>query len=97
MSETTGVGNLGSLVSSLGLERTSGTARATKADAGVETKSVRGDQATLSSAAGALAQAANTDDVRSEKVAELQKAIASGSYHVSSTVVADKLIDSMLK
>lgn len=48
----------------------------------------------VSTAAGALL---NSDgDVRMDKVASLQKAIHSGSYNVSSTDVADKLIGTML-
>lgn len=50
----------------------------------------------VSTTAGALAQITGQSDVRTEKVAQLQAAIASGTYNVSSSDVADKLIDSML-
>jgi negative regulator of flagellin synthesis FlgM len=50
----------------------------------------------VSSTAGALAQITGQSDVRSEKVAQLQAAIAGGTYNVSSTDVANKLIESML-
>jgi negative regulator of flagellin synthesis FlgM len=50
------------------------------------------DQTNLSSAAQAL----DGPDVRSAKVAALQQAIAAGSYSVSSSDVADKIIQSLL-
>lgn len=50
------------------------------------------DSATVSSVAANLAQ---TSDVRMDKVASIQQAIASGSYHVSSEAMADSLISYM--
>jgi negative regulator of flagellin synthesis FlgM len=55
------------------------------------------DQANLSSAGGLVAQALTGSDTRSEKVASLQQAIATGSYNVSSSDVADKIIQSLLE
>ena len=54
------------------------------------------DQASLSSAGGLVAQALETPDTRSAKVAPLQQAIAAGSYSVPSSDVADKIIQSLL-
>ncbi len=54
------------------------------------------DQASLSSAGGLVAQALESPDTRSAKVASLQQAIATGSYNVSSSDVADKIIQSLL-
>ena len=54
------------------------------------------DQTVVSLAGGAMLQAMGTSDVRADKVASLQAAIASGIYNVSSGDVADKLINSML-
>ena len=54
------------------------------------------DQARLSSMGGLVSQALGGSDVRMDKVAKLQQAIASGSYSVSSSDVADKMIDSLL-
>jgi len=54
------------------------------------------DQTAVSSTGDAVRQAMGTSDVRTDKVASLQSAIADGSYHVSSSDVADKLIGSML-
>jgi negative regulator of flagellin synthesis FlgM len=55
------------------------------------------DQTNLSSTSGMIAHALEGSDVRMEKVASLQQAIASGSYSVSSSAVAGKMIDSLLK
>lgn len=64
---------------------------------GIDGSQVQDDQTvSVSSAAGALAQASDADDVRHDKVAQLQAAIQSGTYQVSSADVADKLIASML-
>jgi negative regulator of flagellin synthesis FlgM len=54
------------------------------------------DQASLSSAGGLVAQALEGSDTRSAKVASLQQAIAAGNYRVSSSDVADKIIQSLL-
>lgn len=53
------------------------------------------DQAVISSASGLLTQALNASDVRLDKVLPLQQAIASGSYDVSPSAVADKIISSL--
>lgn len=54
------------------------------------------DEATLSPAASAAAQAAPDSDVRMEKVAQVQKALADGTYSVPSSDVANRMIDAML-
>ena len=54
------------------------------------------DQASLSSAGGLVAQALEGSDTRSAKVASLQQTIAAGSYDVSSSDVAEKIIQSLL-
>ena len=54
------------------------------------------DQTTLSATGGLVAQALESSDTRSAKVASLQQAIATGSYSVSSSDVADKIIQSLL-
>jgi negative regulator of flagellin synthesis FlgM len=55
------------------------------------------DQASLSSAGGVVAQALEGSDTRYAKIASLQQAIATGSYNVSSSDVADKIIRSLLE
>ena len=54
------------------------------------------DQATLSMAASAAAQAAPDADVRMEKVNQVQQALAAGTYNVTASAVADKMISQML-
>jgi len=54
------------------------------------------DEATLSSAASVAAQTAPDADVRMEKVAAVQQALAAGTYSVPSTDVANRMIESML-
>jgi len=54
-----------------------------------------GDTASISAAA--VAAAAGVPDVRTEKVAAIQQALASGSYAVSPSDVAGKLIDHLLQ
>ena len=54
------------------------------------------DQTNLSSTGGLVALALETSDTRSAKVASLQQAISAGNYSVSSSDVADKIIQSLL-
>jgi|SRR5438270_7652295 len=54
------------------------------------------DQTSLSSTGGLVAQAMEGSDIRSAKVAALQQSIAAGKYSVSSSDVADKIIQSLL-
>jgi negative regulator of flagellin synthesis FlgM len=49
------------------------------------------------SAAGLASQGTDTSDVRLTKVSELRSAILSGTYSVSASDVADKMVESMLK
>lgn len=57
------------------------------------------DTAHLSSLSGQVTQAASASgasDVRLDKVAAIQSALATGSYSVSAAQVASKLVDAML-
>jgi negative regulator of flagellin synthesis FlgM len=54
------------------------------------------DLATLSSAANEVSQTAGGDNVRLDKVAQIQAALASGTYFVPASAVASKVVDSML-
>ena len=54
------------------------------------------DQAKLSGFGAALAQALTQSDVRMDKVTALQQSIANGTYNVSASGVADKIISSLL-
>jgi negative regulator of flagellin synthesis FlgM len=70
----------------------SGGRSATNASSGAQA-----DHTSLSETSSLIAQALNTDDVRSERVAALRESIAAGTYSVSSSDVADKLISTLLK
>jgi flagellar biosynthesis anti-sigma factor FlgM len=54
------------------------------------------DEARLSGAASAVAQALSGGDVRTDKVAALQSSIAAGTYSVSASDVAVKVLSAML-
>lgn len=67
-----------------------------KAPQSAEFSLVSADEATLSPAASLAAQTASDSDVRMDKVTQIQKALAEGTYQVPSSDVADKIIDQML-
>lgn len=54
------------------------------------------DRATVSSAGSEVAQTATDSDVRPEKVASVQAALAAGTYNVPASAVASKMVDAML-
>jgi negative regulator of flagellin synthesis FlgM len=55
------------------------------------------DRTSLSANAVLMAQALSGSDVRTDKVAALQQSIAAGTYNVSSSDVADKVISALLQ
>jgi negative regulator of flagellin synthesis FlgM len=65
------------------------------ADTAASHAAFAGDQATLSQAAEVL-QSADGPDVRMDKVAAVQQALAAGTYSVPAEKVAEKMIDTML-
>jgi len=54
------------------------------------------DRATLSSAGSLVSQSVSEDGVRLDKVAEIQAALASGTYNLPASAVASRMIDAML-
>ena len=54
------------------------------------------DEATLSPAASMAAQAAPESDVRMDKVAQVQQALAAGTYNVPASAVADRTMSQMM-
>jgi negative regulator of flagellin synthesis FlgM len=54
------------------------------------------DLATFSSAGSEVSQMADDTEVRMDKVAGIQAALAAGTYNVSAAAVASKVVDSML-
>ncbi|MEO6802001.1 MAG: flagellar biosynthesis anti-sigma factor FlgM [Granulicella sp.] len=95
---TNGIGNLlqTSLQQTSATQKSATEASSAHAPRNAAAVSAGSDQTSLSSASTLLAQALTTSDVRMDKVASLQQAINSGSYHVSSSDVADKLLNSLL-
>jgi flagellar biosynthesis anti-sigma factor FlgM len=61
-----------------------------------ENNPVSSDVATLSSAGSEVSQSAADDGVRMDKVSSIQAALAAGTYDVPASVVASRLVDSML-
>jgi negative regulator of flagellin synthesis FlgM len=54
------------------------------------------DRATLSSAGSEVSLSAGDEDVRMNKVAGVQAALAAGTYNVPASAVASKMVDAML-
>jgi negative regulator of flagellin synthesis FlgM len=103
MSYTNGIGNLQQVLSSMTPATTQPAsqaaelAKAPKPHQVASAPAEQADQTNLSSTSGMIAHALEGSDVRMEKVTSLQQSIASGSYSVSSSDVAGKMIDSLLK
>jgi flagellar biosynthesis anti-sigma factor FlgM len=101
MSYTDGIANLQQALTSIA---TTGPKPSTSTSAtgpepsnqGVSSAVEQVDKANLSAAGGAMAQALEGSDSRAAKVAELQHAIAGGTYNVASSDVADKMIHTLL-
>jgi negative regulator of flagellin synthesis FlgM len=103
MSYTNGIGNLQQALSSATPVTTQPASQVTESTSASQQRSAtvapakQADQTNLSSAGGMIAHALEGSDVRTDKVAALQKSIASGNYNVSSSDVAGKMIDSLLE
>ncbi len=67
-----------------------------KNQAAPASSTLAGDQATLSSAGSTVSQASAGSDVRLDKVATVQAALASGTYNVPASAVASKVVDALL-
>ena len=97
MSYASGIGSLQQAINSISSAETKPTAPAITSNGdGLVASAEHTDDANLSSAGGIVAQALEGSDVRTAKVAALQQAIADGSYNVSSSDVAEKVIQSLL-
>lgn len=57
---------------------------------------ITGDHATLSAAATEVSISSSSPDVRMDKVAAVQSALAAGTYEVPASAVAKKVVDAML-
>jgi len=100
MSYTDGIGplqhSLNSAASATPVQQVSATESQGDA-ADTANTAIQADHADLSITGGLISKALEGSDVRTGKVEALQLAIASGSYNVSSSDVADKMIQSLLK
>ncbi len=88
--------SLDGLKSLLGVSGNAAAASTAKSTQGAASGAIGADSATLSSAASQVSQAASGDNVRMDKVSSIQAMLSSGTYSVSASAVAGKLIDSML-
>jgi len=88
--------SLDGLRSLLGVNPTAPSAPQGKGSTSATPSSFDGDQATFSSTASEVLQAALGEGVRAEKVAAVQAALAAGTYSVPASAVASRVIDSML-
>jgi flagellar biosynthesis anti-sigma factor FlgM len=89
-------GNLEGLQSLLGTEAASAASAQQVKSGSASASTAESDQATVSSAGSEIAQMADSADVRMDKVTGIQSALESGSYSVSASAVASKVVDSML-
>lgn len=88
--------SLEGLKSLLGVNPPSPSATGAKGSSAAGTSAMGSDRATLSSAGSEVSLTAGEDGVRMEKVSAVQAALAAGTYDVSASAVASKLVDSML-
>ena len=97
MSYASGIGSLQQTINSISTSESKPVAPASNPDGdGSAPAAAQPDWANLSSASEIVSQAMEGSDARATKVAALQQAIADGSYGVSSSDVADKIIQSLL-
>jgi negative regulator of flagellin synthesis FlgM len=87
---------LDGLKSLLGVNETSVSAATPKQTPAATGGALGNDRATLSSAGSEVANALSDSDVRTDRVAAVQTALAAGTYNVPASAVASKLVDSML-
>jgi negative regulator of flagellin synthesis FlgM len=71
-------------------------AQSKNAPASTTTNALNSDRATFSNAGSNVASALGDSDVRTDKVAAVQSALAAGTYNVPASAVASKLVDAML-
>ena len=88
--------SLDGLRSLLGVNPTDPSTPQSKTSTPTAPSSFDSDRATFSSAASEVSQAASGEDVRADKVAGVQAALAAGTYNVPASAVASKVVDSML-
>jgi flagellar biosynthesis anti-sigma factor FlgM len=70
--------------------------RVEKLKSQLEKPALGSDQAAFSSAGSEVSQMTGDTEVRMDKVAGIQAALAAGTYKVSATAVASRVVDSIL-
>jgi negative regulator of flagellin synthesis FlgM len=88
--------NLDGLKSMLGVPQTNTATPTGKGNSSSGLNAVGSDLATFSSAGSAVSQAMGDSSVRMDKVANIQAALAAGTYSISPAAIASRLVDSML-
>jgi len=88
--------SLDGLKSLLGVTTPAPAAPQPKNNSAVGGSGLGSDQATFSSAGSEVWLASSEPDVRTDKVASVQAALAAGTYNVPASAVASKVVDSML-
>ena len=88
--------SLDGLKSLLGVPPAASPAPQARAGTAAGSSALTSDRATLSSAGSEVALTAADSDVRPEKVASVQAALAAGTYNVPAAAVASKMVDAML-
>ncbi len=88
--------SLDGLKSLLGVTTPAPAAPQAKSNAAAGGSALASDRATLSSAGSEVSQTAAESDVRTDKVAAVQAALAAGTYNVPASAVAAKVVDAML-
>jgi negative regulator of flagellin synthesis FlgM len=99
MSYTNGIGNTPQLSTPITTAATTPWANVTPRSGGLvsDTNLLADDRTRFSAAASLISQPASDSDVRYERVSALQQAISSGTYNVSASDVADKLIQTLVR
>jgi negative regulator of flagellin synthesis FlgM len=88
--------SLDGLKSLLGVTQPNAAPLPAKSSNAAPTSALNSDRATVSSAGSEVSSALSNSDVRTEKVAGVQAALAAGTYNVPASAVASKMVDSML-
>jgi negative regulator of flagellin synthesis FlgM len=92
MNISSGIENLAQILPA----QTAPAAAAVKSSNPPQSEGLEADKAKLSVVATQVAQSAATSDVRLDKVASIQNALQAGTYEVSASDVAQKVMASML-
>ena len=88
-------GSLEGLKSIWAVPQTTSAATQTESGIAASQSALSGNQATLSSVGSAASLTATDSGVRADKVAEIQVALAAGTYHVPASAVASKVVYAM--